>query len=181
MSGIEVVPYNPEWKRWFRELREPIWALIQGYAVDVVHVGSTSIEGMSAQPIIDIDILVDDMDNFEEIKKRLATLGYRHVGDLGISGREAFNLDTPAKYPHHLYLCHIDSVAYRNHRLLKKHLTENPEDFKRYQELKANLVQSASSRTDYWRSKTMLILEFLEAEGVPKEEIDRIRRENLGN
>ena len=181
MSGIEVVPYNPEWKQWFKELREPIWALIHGYAVDVVHVGSTSIEGMSAKPIIDIDILVDNMDNFEKIKKRLVTLGYKHVGDLGILGREAFNSDTPPKYPHNLYLCHIDSVAYRNHRLLKKHLTENPEDFIRYQELKASLAQSASSRTDYWHSKTMLILEFLEAEGVPEEDIERIRRENLGN
>ncbi|TRO45741.1 GrpB family protein, partial [Candidatus Bathyarchaeota archaeon] len=118
MSVVEVVPYNPEWRRWFEELREPIWALIHEYVVDVVHVGSTSIEGMSAKPIIDMDILVDDLNNFGEIKKRLATLGYTHVGDLGISGREAFNLDFPAKYPHHLYLCHIDSVPYRNHRLL---------------------------------------------------------------
>jgi GrpB-like predicted nucleotidyltransferase (UPF0157 family) len=180
MSSVEVVPYNPEWKKWFNELREPIWALIHEYAVDVVHVGSTSIEGMSAKPIIDIDILVDDSLNFEKIKEKLERLGYKHVGDLGISGREAFKEDPSSKYPHNLYLCHIDSVAYRNHRLLKKHLTENPEDFRRYNDLKLNLAKSAQNREEYWRSKTMLILEFLEAEGVPSEEIDRIRAENLG-
>ena len=180
MSGIEVVPYNPEWKTWFSELREALWERVHDLVVDIDHVGSTSVEGMSAKPIIDIDIVLDDWDKFPMLVERLAGLGYVHVGDLGIKGREAFNLEAKPKYPHHLYACHKDSTAYRNHVLLRKHIRENPVDFHRYIDLKLGLAESAKSREDYWRSKTLLILEFLEKEGVQSEEIDQIRRENLG-
>jgi len=81
---VRVVSYNPDWEQWFRELREPILEKISDYIVDIVHVGSTSIDGMSAKPVIDIDILVDNWNNFQEIIKRLGELGYEHLGDLGI-------------------------------------------------------------------------------------------------
>lgn len=180
MPVLEVVPYNPEWRNWFIELRLPIWESISDLVVDVVHVGSTSIEGMSAKPIIDIDIVFDDWGKFPLIVKRLGSIGYRHVGDLGVTGREAFDFEFQPKYPHHLYVCHIDSGAYRNHMLLKKHLMENPEDFKRYNDLKISLANSVVSREEYWRSKTMLILEFLEKEGLSEEELEQIRKDNLG-
>jgi GrpB-like predicted nucleotidyltransferase (UPF0157 family) len=62
--------------------------------------------------------------------------------------------------------------------LLKKHLTENPEDFRRYNDLKMCLVKSSESLERYWRSKTELILEFLEAEGMSKDELASIRADN---
>ena len=177
--SVIVEPYNPEWAKWFEELREPIWELLGGIVVDIVHFGSTSIVGMSAKPIIDIDIVVDSWNNFPEIINRLGKLGYEHRGDLGIKEREAFKQTRKPVYPHHLYVCHRDSVAYKNHILLKKHLTENPEAFRRYEQLKINLGKTVSDGDTYCRLKTDLILEFLAAEGVPDEELDAIRSENL--
>lgn len=176
---VDVVSYNPEWKRWFKELREPIWEKISDYVVDIVHVGSTSIEGMSAKPVIDIDITVDNWNKLPEIIKRLGELGYKHQGNLGIKEREAFKLTFEPMHPHNLYVCHKDSVAYKNHILLKKHLSENPEDFSRYEELKISLGNTASNVDKYTRLKTELILEFLAVEGVPDEELNEIRSENL--
>jgi len=63
--------------------------------------------------------------------------------------------------------------------LLKKHLAENPEAFRRYNDLKMGLAGSCESREDYCRSKTLLILEFLEAEGMSQDELDSIRDDNL--
>ena len=177
--SVIVVPYNPEWKQWFKELRAPIWGKISDYTIAIVHVGSTSIEGMSAKPVIDIDIVVDNWDNFTEIIKNLGELGYEHRGDLGIKEREAFKQTRRPIYPHHLYVCHKDSIAYKNHKLLKKHLMENPEAFKRYEDLKIRLGKTASNGDTYCRLKTELILEFLSAEGVSDEELDEIRLENL--
>ena len=176
--AVEVVPYNHEWKNWFLELRSQIWTQVSDLVLDIVHVGSTSIEGMSAKPIIDIDIIVKDMDDFDEIKFRLTRLGYNHVGDLGIKGREAFDLDYQHKYKHNLYLCTVDSIAYKNHILLKKHLTENPDSFKRYNELKLGLAKTSNTRENYWKAKTELILEFLMKEGLEKVYIDSIREDN---
>ena len=177
--SVRVVSYNPEWKRWFQELREPILEKIDGYIVDIVHVGSTSIEGMSAKPVIDIDIVVDDWNPFPEIVKCLGELGYEHQGDLGIKEREAFKLAHRPRYPHNLYVCHEGSLAYKNHLLLKKHLSENSEDFRRYEELKIRLGNTASNVDEYTRLKTELILEFLASEGVSHEELKVIRLENL--
>jgi GrpB-like predicted nucleotidyltransferase (UPF0157 family) len=176
---VEVVPYNNAWKQWFNELREPIWAKINDIAVELVHVGSTSIEGMSAKPVIDMDIVIDDWSKFQSIVNQLNILGYMHVGNLGINEREAFKLVKGAKHSHNLYVCHRDSVAYRNHVLLRKRLLENPEDFRRYIDLKIRLADAAIDVDEYCRLKTNLILEFLEKEGLSKWELDEIRLENL--
>jgi GrpB-like predicted nucleotidyltransferase (UPF0157 family) len=177
--SVQVLPYDPRWKEWFREIRNQLWAQVSDLALDLVHVGSTSIEGMGAKPIVDIDIVVPDMGDFDEIVSRLGRIGYVHQGDLGIKGREAFGLDYRHKHPHHLYLVAVDSTAYRNHVLLKKHLAENPDAFRMYNDLKMGLAESSESREDYWRSKTLLILEFLEAEGMSRDELDSIRDDNL--
>ena len=63
--------------------------------------------------------------------------------------------------------------------LLKKHLTENPEAFRRYEQLKISLGKTSSDMDTYCRQKTELILEFLAAEGLSDEELDEIRSENL--
>ena len=176
---IEVVPYDPEWKNWFCEIKKSVLKEVQDIVVDIVHVGSTSIVGMSAKPIIDVDIVVDNWNDFPELVKRLDSLGYKHVGDLGIAQREAFKCILATKYSHHLYVIQKDSTAYRNHTLLKKHLQENPKDFRRYSDLKIKLSKTAKKREDYWKLKTELILEFLEAEGLSKEELDKVRTENI--
>ncbi|UCH38371.1 MAG: GrpB family protein, partial [Candidatus Bathyarchaeota archaeon] len=123
--SVEVVPYNPVWNKWFAELRREIWPHISDVAIDLVHVGSTSIPGMNAKPIIDIDIVIDNLNKFDEIKSRLTELGYYHRGNLGIEGREMFVQEYESQYAHHLYVCTANSTAYKNHILLKKHLTEN--------------------------------------------------------
>ncbi len=177
---ITVSPYNPEWVNWFHDLREPIWEQLNDLVIDIVHVGSTSITGMGAKPVIDIDIVVDTWTSFPEIVKRLEVLGYTHIGNLGIKEREAFKESESSLHPHNLYVTHVNSIAYRNHVLLKKHLTENPDEFDRYKELKIKLGETMNDVDSYCRGKTQLVLEFLEKEGVSSEELDVIRRENLG-
>lgn len=57
------------------------------------HVGSTSVEGLSAKPIIDIDVVIKDYTVLEQVVSALGAIGYQHEGDLGIAGREAFTYD----------------------------------------------------------------------------------------
>lgn len=177
--SVEVVPYNPVWRKWFAELRRMIWPHISDVAIDCVHVGSTSIPGMSAKPIIDIDIIIDSSDKFDEIKSRLTRIGYYHRGNLGIEGREAFGKEDEPKYTHHLYVCTANSTAYKNHVLLKKHLTEKPEAFGRYRDLKLQLAASGLDVDSYTREKTLLIIEFLREEGLSDSELEEIKKQNL--
>jgi len=83
----------------FRPLRHSRWLSVRFFSVFVSgplwvsaieHVGSTSVPGLAAKPIIDLDVLLASAAYLPETIRRLATFGHEHQGDLGIAGREAF-------------------------------------------------------------------------------------------
>ncbi len=78
-----IVAYNPQWKKQFLKIYELLHQNLTGLFF-IHHVGSTSIKGMFAKPIIDIDIEILDYNNFNTIKNELEKIGYCHEGDLGI-------------------------------------------------------------------------------------------------
>ena len=63
--------------------------MLGNYAIAIEHVGSTSVKGLAAKPVIDIDIVILDYSVLEEVVRRLSKIGYEHEGNLGIKGREA--------------------------------------------------------------------------------------------
>ncbi|MBK9324390.1 MAG: GrpB family protein [Bdellovibrionaceae bacterium] len=85
---INVERYNPEWKNWFESLQSTAWAVVKPWALSIEHVGSTAIEGLSAKPIIDIDIVVENIKALGPTISALESIGYLHRGNLGIEGRE---------------------------------------------------------------------------------------------
>jgi GrpB-like predicted nucleotidyltransferase (UPF0157 family) len=76
---IVVVDYDPEWPRIFEILRAAIWRAVADIAISIEHVGSTAVPGLSAKPVIDIDVVVPEREISTGIT-RLTTLGYLHQG-----------------------------------------------------------------------------------------------------
>ena len=110
-----VEKYNPKWVEQFRVLKEFLEKNTTEY-ISIEHVGSTSISGMNAKPIIDIDIVVEDASQFQRLKEELSKIGYVHEGDRGIPGREAFDHENvPLNIDHHLYVCVKDNVELQRH------------------------------------------------------------------
>jgi GrpB-like predicted nucleotidyltransferase (UPF0157 family) len=176
---VDVKNYNPQWKNWFKRIRDQFWPRLGYLVIDVIHIGSTSVEGMVGKPIIDVDIVVENFDKFEELKAEMEVIGYSHRGNLGITDRESFVFKYTPEIAQSVYVIKEDSVAYRNHLLLKKHLEENKSDHERYKVFKQKLSQKVKSRDEYCQKKTKLILEFLEIQGMSNDEIELIRSENL--
>ena len=87
---VIVVPYDKAWKSAFEEIKKEIERVIGDLIIGIEHVGSTSVEGLSAKPIIDIDVVIKDYSVFATVVQKLETIGYIHEGDLGIKDREAF-------------------------------------------------------------------------------------------
>lgn len=85
---VEVVPYDPEWKVEFDRIREQLLSYVGDLIITIEHVGSTSIEGLAAKPIIDLDLVMDSYDVLPQIIERLQQHGYEHQGNLGIEGRK---------------------------------------------------------------------------------------------
>jgi GrpB-like predicted nucleotidyltransferase (UPF0157 family) len=162
-TDIIVSDYDPAWPDWFQRIYDRVWPAVREVALRIDHVGSTSVPGLAAKPIIDMDIVVASDDDVPPVIERLAAIGYRWVGDLGVVGRQAFKLvdrdDLPA---HHLYVVVEGNKAHLDHVLFRDLLRQDCEARERYAALKrANVVAAASDMDVYVAGKAALVAELL--------------------
>lgn len=140
---ITVVPYDPKWADEFKKIKNELLPVIGDNAISIEHVGSTSVEGLWAKPVIDIDIVIDN-ENLPVIIKKLADIGYYHKGDMGISGREAFGYNDDEKshlMKHHLYVCQKDNAELKRHMALRDFLRNNCEYREKYGNIKREMAK----------------------------------------
>jgi len=175
-----VVDYDPTWPQTFAALQAPICEVLRNIAIAVEHVGSTSVPGLAAKPVVDIDVILPSRAELPAAIEKLATLGYVHRGDLGISDREAFS--EPANLPtHNLYACIQGSAALVNHLTIRDYLRRNPNAAKAYGQLKKRLADEFSTDIDeYGAGKTAFLLDVLAREGFSEADLRAIRDANLG-
>ena len=109
---------------------------------------------------------------------RLERLGYRHRGNLGILGREAFHAP-PRLPPHRLYVCAHDSIALANHVTFRDWLRSHSEDAHAYGALKQQLaIRSRNDIDGYIEGKSAFIASILAMAGMPPIHIEEIAAAN---
>ena len=160
---VVVCDYDSEWPRWYESVARYVWPGIRDVALRIDHVGSTSVPDLAAKPVIDIDVVVALQADVTPAIDRLAKIGYRWRGDLGVHGREAFEsppgTDLP---PHNLYLVVENCRAYMDHWLLRDLLREDSGARERYAALKRYNAQHADGDIDvYVAAKADLVAELL--------------------
>lgn len=185
-----IEPYNPNWKTTFERIRQVIEAELTDLSpqFDIQHVGSTSIEGLYAKPILDIDIIIENNGLLKDISSRLEKIGYNSKGEQGIPGRFAFRQSsgfvpfTNERQPwqsHHLYVCYADSLALKNHILFRDALKSDKKLLKRYSELKKSLTDNLKiTREEYSLKKTDFIISVLASAGLDERELEEITNTN---
>ncbi len=163
-SPIVIADYDPDWPRQFEILRDRFSAALGELPVAIEHVGSTSVPGLAAKPIIDVAMVVPSAADVPEGIRRLATIGYTHRGDLGVAGREAF--DTPPDtYPHHPYLHASDGRELRRQIAFRDRLRRDEKVRNEYEQLKrARAARLVHMVPEYWESKTELVERILAEE-----------------
>ena len=145
----EVLPYDKAWKNAFVKIKNEIEAEIGDLIIGVEHVGSTSVEGMSAKPCIDIDVIIEDYSAFAAVAEGLNEIGYIHEGDLGIKDREAFKYaDKPHLMMHHLYVCPQYSKELHRHITFRDFLRSNPEAVQKYSLIKEKAAELFPNNID---------------------------------
>lgn len=187
-KSIVVHDYNPAWASEFETLKAVFVEHVGDDIVDIEHVGSTSIPGLKAKPVIDVDIVVSSTKKLQRVIGKLEKLGYRHVGDLGITGREAFKRrddktpDTEAQrvwMKHNLYVCIQGSIGLANHLKFRDYLKAHPVKIKEYSALKQGLAEQFPNDIDaYIDGKTDFIVEILRRSGMSEHHADLIDGEN---
>ena len=132
-TNVIVLPYDKAWKTAFEDIKKEIESAIGDLIIGIEHVGSTSVEGLFAKPIIDIDVIIKDYSVFETVVQKLEMIGYIHEGDLGIKDREAFKYsDKPHLQKHHLYVCPQYSKELLRHIAFRNYLRSNQEAVQKY-------------------------------------------------
>jgi len=187
-NTIIVADYSPEWPLVFEKLRQVYWTFLGDLMTDIQHVGSTSVPGLAAKPVLDIDLIIDDDTTLAAVISRLESLGYEHRGDLGIPNREAF-ARTSEKTPldgsgrtwlrHNLYCCPRDSLALRNHLALRDYLRAHPDKAAEYGEIKKRLAEEVHGDIDlYIEKKSPFILGVLREMGFGADDLRSISDQN---
>jgi GrpB-like predicted nucleotidyltransferase (UPF0157 family) len=164
---IVVVEYDPDWPRRFERLRREYAAAMTAADVAVMaieHVGSTSVPGLAAKPVIDCDIVVAGRE-VAAASRVLAGLGFVPLGELGIPLRWAF------KEPDRLagtntYVIVAGSLALRNHLAVRDALRADPALREQYAAVKRRAGAAAANIDEYGRGKNAMVQRILTAAGL---------------
>ena len=139
--NIIVLPYDGQWKQDFITIKAELQEALDELALRIEHVGSTSVPGLSAKPIIDIDVVVKPGD-VEYAIGALKSIGYIHEGNLGIEGREAFSYEGKEHLlTHHLYVCPEDSTELKRHLAFRDYLRTHQAAREKYGNIKLEAVK----------------------------------------
>lgn len=157
---VRLLPYQDGWRDLFSEEKARLQAALGGHVLDIQHVGSTSIPGLPAKPIIDIAIAVENFDKAVVCIQPIENLGYIYRGENGIPRRHYFRKGDPRT--HHIHMNEITGLDWENQILFRDYLIRHPEAVQAYAALKISLAQNyPADREQYTSEKSPLIRQIL--------------------
>lgn len=168
---IQVVDYDPTWPQRFERLRRKYADAMAAVGVPVVaiqHVGSTSVPGLAAKPVIDCDIVVAEQD-VPAASETLFDLGFKPLGELGIPLRWAF------KEPRRLagtntYIIVEGCMSLRNHLAVREILRSDAVLRDEYAAVKRRVGAAAADIDEYGHGKNAIMQQILAAAGLTEAE-----------
>ena len=137
---VKVVPYKKKWVDQFEKEKAQILEVCGDKIVAVEHIGSTSVPGLAAKPIIDIAVGVKRLKDAEQLLKPLSKIGYHFYKQ---SQRQSLFV---AKGPdenrtHYLHAMRYKGAKWNNDQLFRDYLRSHPKEVERYSKLKAKLAK----------------------------------------
>jgi len=137
---IELQPYTPQWEILFKKEAEALASVFGGTLLKIHHIGSTSIPGIVAKPIIDMLPVVKDILEVDPITSLIEALGYEAKGEYGMPGRRFFVKSQEGKRLFNVHVFEEGHPDIQRHLLFRNYLRAHPEEALAYAELKKELV-----------------------------------------
>lgn len=165
-STITICRYDPAWVEEFERVRTELEAACGNSIFTVNHVGSTSVPGLDAKPIIDILVGVEDLERSLELSPILESLGFVYRPDDELPDRHYCPRTIRGLRRHHVSLAEPKSRHYINTLAFRDALRRNEELANQYSSLKKRLAaEVGKNRISYLNGKTAFILNTLKNEG----------------
>jgi len=159
VGTVVLEEYNPNWKEMYKEEEKRLKELLKDNIVEIMHVGSTSIEGLPAKPVIDIMVTVSNLKDVENFKYLFSSeLGYDLRDDGGVKGEYLVRKGSEDARTHFIHIIEENSERYENFIYFKNYLESHPEKIIEYKNLKEELSKKYSDdRKSYTASKNDFI------------------------
>jgi len=138
--NIKVVEYDPMWQVKFKQEEQQLKEMLKNDLINCFHIGSTSVPGLKAKPIIDILLVVHEITVLDHYSVQFESLGYEVMGEFGISGRRYFRKGGDDR-THQIHAFQYDNIyEIERHLSFRDYLCQRPEIVKQYSELKSELA-----------------------------------------
>ena len=138
---IVVTEYNPKWPEMFERESEKIKQILGANCASIYHIGSTSVEGLAAKPIIDIMPVVKDLESVDLISSEFEAIGYEYLGEFGITGRRYLRKGGE-KRTHQVHIfAQSDSTNIERHLAFRDYLCSHEDTKAAYAKLKRELAK----------------------------------------
>jgi GrpB-like predicted nucleotidyltransferase (UPF0157 family) len=160
MRKIEVVlsEYDLNWEEQFLYEKRRIQEVIGHAILGIEHIGSTSIKGLKAKPIIDILLGVKSIEEVQELIKALSNIEYEYVPKPELMDRRFFRKGLWGQGTCHLHICEYNSKEWNDKCLFRDYLRINPQAADEYETLKEQLADRFQyDRQTYTKKKAPFI------------------------
>lgn len=153
--------YDPDWKNQFSDIQKFLFSVFGNKALAIEHVGSTSIEGMKAKPLIDVLVVVEKLEQFQEQKDSMTEAGYEW-GENYIAPNTLlfFRLGSEGEKLENIHICEKGSAKERQFVVMRDFLRAHPKKVKEYSDLKeANALLYPNDYPAYRTAKAPFLQE----------------------
>ena len=158
-GSVTLQPHNPKWDEAFTFESNRLASQLKNEAIEIHHVGSTSIATICAKPILDLLLVAPSLNEIDQGKSVFEGLGYEYKGEYGIPGRRysvLYNEEKTMGYVH-IHAFPANHLEVHRHLLFRDYLRAFPEVARQYEELKISLLETNIKRSNYTEAKAPFI------------------------
>ncbi|KIL51433.1 hypothetical protein KP77_09450 [Jeotgalibacillus alimentarius] len=163
---VTVQAYNSNWANLFKKEAEKIKVIFGDQLIDIYHIGSTSVPGLHAKPIIDMLPVLKDIKVADQLAHQMERIGYEALGEYGLPGRRYFRKGAD-KRTHHVHMYDpLSSDEIERHLAVRDYLRQHPEAAAEYGALKVKLAEAYPNHIESYIDGKNDFVQQLEKESV---------------
>lgn len=161
--NIKIVPYQHDWPKKFQTEKEKLQDIFGNKSLEIEHIGSTSIEGLSSKPIVDIVVMIENYQDADIFTEPLSKIDYRF--DSSSTERHYYVKGNPVEY--HLSIAYANQGGFWSRQILfRDYLRSHTEARNEYAKLKEELLRrDPSGSNEYIGGKTNFVYKILDLAG----------------
>jgi putative glutamine amidotransferase len=165
--AYQLVESDPAWPAWFEQEAGAIRGALGDMVTRIDHIGSTSVPGLAAKPVIDVQVSVTSMIPREPYSAPLRALGYEHTIDPIDSQQEFFDKGyrNDGDRRVHIHVCETGTAWESRHLAFRDWLRSHPEDAAAYENLKRDLAERHPNDIHAYTDGKTAFIRSLEARG----------------